>query len=277
MKKIGIQNLGLIVTNRCNLNCAHCMRGCKNNKDMSKEVIDATLSQITTIGNLCLCGGEITFALNTLNYIFDYIIKNHILLEEVTAVINGTNYSDDFLKLLDYINEYIETYSKEKAISHATFTISKDIYHLNEISKLKLLKQYLENIQNYQNSIHYAGIQPLIPNLKLFREGNAEYLDKSLTVKLRPIKLYSTYIGNDKKFDRENGLFYVGPLLTVNTDEIVTECDASLEHMQTKYNYGNVLNESIEVISLRKSKVLKPDSCYKHWCKEANRYETYNR
>ena len=47
--------------------------------------------------------------------------------------------------------------------------------------------------------------------------------------------------------------------------------------MQTKYNYGNVLNESIEVISLRKSKVLKPDSCYKHWCKEANRYETYNR
>ena len=44
MKKIYIQNLGMIVTEKCNLNCAHCLRGKCSDKVMSDEVIDATLS-----------------------------------------------------------------------------------------------------------------------------------------------------------------------------------------------------------------------------------------
>lgn len=274
MNKIGIQNLGLIVTNRCNLDCAHCMRGCKNNNDMKKDVIDAVLDQIKVINNLCLCGEEITFALNTLEYIFEGIIKRKIFIEDVTTVINGTNYSDEFLKLLEYINEYILKYSDNDHL-HTSFTISEDYFHLKEMGRLNIYRNYLKNVKKYEESIYFAGMQGLNPDLKLFREGNAEYLDSSLTTNLRPMKTWATYVGDNGKFDK-NGMFYVGPLVTINTDGIITECDASLEHMQTKYNYGNVLDDSIEEVMKIKSKIRKPDTCYKHWCEETEKYETYN-
>lgn len=277
MKKIGIQNLGLIITNRCNLNCSHCLRGCKNNNDMTKEVIDATLSQIKIIGNLCLCGGEITFATNTLSYLFESIIKNHIFIEEVTAVINGTNYNEDFLKLLDNINEYISKLTNNNNVSHATFSISKDNFHFNEIIRLNILKQFAENIIKYQESKHYIGRQILLPDLKLFREGNAEYLDKKITIKLRPMKTYATYVGKDNTFDKKNGLLYFGPLVTINTEGIITECDSSLEHMQKKYNYGNVLDTPLEKILLKRSRILKPDICQKKWNDETIKYQSYNK
>jgi MoaA/NifB/PqqE/SkfB family radical SAM enzyme len=108
MNKVYIQNLGMIITNKCNLNCSHCLRGCKNNKDMSKGVIEATLNQIVGIGNLCICGGEPTLALDVLEYIFSYIIDNRIFLNQVLITINGTNYSLEFLRLLNYIGDYIK-------------------------------------------------------------------------------------------------------------------------------------------------------------------------
>lgn len=40
MKKICISNLGMIVTEKCNLNCAHCMRVKCTNKVMSDVVIE---------------------------------------------------------------------------------------------------------------------------------------------------------------------------------------------------------------------------------------------
>ena len=67
MKKIYIQNLGMIITNKCNLNCEHCLRWEKcDNKSMSDKVIEKTLDQICAIGNLCICGGWITLALDKL-------------------------------------------------------------------------------------------------------------------------------------------------------------------------------------------------------------------
>ena len=90
MNKLRIQNLALIVTERCNLNCAHCLRGKCSNKVMSDEVIEKTLSQFSAIGNLAICGGEPTFAISQMEKIFSYIIDNKILVDQVTLVINGT-------------------------------------------------------------------------------------------------------------------------------------------------------------------------------------------
>lgn len=100
MNQVYIQNLAMIVTDNCNLNCAHCMRGKSCNNNMSKEVIKATLSQTKAIGNLNLCGGEPTLALDTIEEVFKYIIHNRILVNQISVVTNGTNYSLDFLTLL---------------------------------------------------------------------------------------------------------------------------------------------------------------------------------
>lgn len=277
MHRIGIDNCGCMVTNKCNLNCAHCMRGCKNNNSMQQGVIEAFFKQVVYIGNLCLCGGEVTLATETIKRLFDYIEKKNILLGQVTTVINGTNYSEEFLQLLDEINQYIKTSFDHSEESCATFTISDDEYHKSEIETLNLWKQYLENIQRYQQSIHFAGMQGLDPTLKLFREGNAESLDRSLTVPLKKINWYSTYIGQNNSFDEQNGILYVGPLVTFNTAGIITECDSSLEHMGNIYNYGSILTESLEEIIKRKSKVLRPCQCFESWRKEIIRYQRYNK
>lgn len=275
MKKICVQNLGMIVTERCNLNCDHCMRGGCSNKDMSDEVIEATLDQFLVIGNLSICGGEPTLALDRLEKIFSYIVEKIILVNRVSVVINGTIYSDEFLRLLDYIDSYIISYSK-KFEKRTEFAISWDKYHHSEIERLKLTKQYLENIKLYKSNRHFLDFYGL--NGKLFREGNASKLDSSLTVPLRPMRPLITYTGKDNKLDIENGLCNIGPIVCVNVNGTITECDASIINQETLYNYGNVLTDSIESVFLkRKALVLTPKKWNRETDRQMLRYESYDK
>lgn len=268
MKKVYIENLCMILTNKCNLNCRHCLRGPKDDTDISKEVIEATLNQIIAIHNLNICGGEVTLALDSLEYIFKYIVDNRILLDLVSITINGTNYSEDFLKLLEYIDSYIS--------DNVIFTISYDKYHLEEIERLGLLDKYIDNIEKYSTSKYYYGLRKLDSNLKLFREGNAEELDQSLTTPLRPIDIVVTYAGEKGIFDKENGLCNIAPLMTVNTEGIITEDNASFNHQSTIYNYGNVFDNSFEEVAIERGKILKPKKYEREKEKIIKRYTTYN-
>ena len=81
MKKCYIQNLALNITDNCNLECSHCLRGKSCNNNMSDDVIEATLSQVKGIGNLSINGGEPTLAIGQIEKIIDYILKNNILIE----------------------------------------------------------------------------------------------------------------------------------------------------------------------------------------------------
>ena len=153
MNKLYIQNLGLIVTEKCNLNCKHCLRGKCSNKVMSNEVIEATLSQISAIGVLHLEGGEPTLAIPTIEKILDYIIKNNILVDKVSTVINGTIYESRLIELYDYIQEYINRYNDETS----EIAVSFDKYHIEEIKRLNLLKDYLNNTSKYAETIYYYG------------------------------------------------------------------------------------------------------------------------
>jgi len=39
-----------------------------------------------------------------------------------------------------------------------------------------------------------------------------------------------TYVGKNGKLDIENGLFNIGPVITVNTNGIIAECDGSIKN-----------------------------------------------
>lgn len=262
-KKVGIQNLAMIATNNCNLNCGHCLRGCKNNKNMSKEVIAAALDQTISLGNLGISGGEITLALDVLENIFNYIIDNVIIVDNVTIAINGTNYSSDFLKLLDYMNEYINYYRQGV---HVNFEISDDIYHQQELERLNMVETYKENIKKYAESKYFYGLRKLDNRFKLWREGNAESLNQNLTSNLKPMDIVITYVGKFSRFDK-NGRCHMGPFVTVNPDGIITECDASIEHQQTLYNYGNVFDDTFEEVALKRGRIIKP----RKWLKETGK------
>lgn len=275
MKKIAVQNLAMIITSDCNLNCGHCLRGTKCSSKMKDEVISATLDQILMIGNLCICGGEPLLALDVLEKIFNYIIDHKIMVDEVSLVTNGTIYSTEFLLLLKEIDDYISLYQKTECSVH--FNISEDQYHKAERRRLNLEKKYIENCLKYQESKYFNTFNTLDPKLKLFREGNAVNLDSSLTVPLKQTRYILTYAGSPKKQDLENGFCNIGPLVAINQEGIMTECDGSEINQHTIYNYGNVLNTSIEYIALMYGKVVKPSKWNRETKKAILKRLTYNK
>lgn len=269
MNQVYIQNLAMIVTDNCNLNCAHCMRGKSCNNNMSKEVIKATLSQTKAIGNLNLCGGEPTLALDTIEEIFKYIIHNRILVDQISVVTNGTNYSLDFLTLLHSMRAYVPR-------KNILFQISCDTYHQQELKRLNMVDIYLENVKRYSDFQYFGGLHYLDKHLKLYREGNAKNLNPNLTVALKPIDIVVTYVGKASKYD-QNGLCNIDPCIAVNTKGIITEANASIEHQQTLYNYGDVFNDTFEEIALEKGKILKPKQWYRQTGKIIKKQMTYNK
>ena len=278
MNKLRIQNLALIVTEKCNLNCAHCLRGGCSDKVMSDDVIKATLDQFEFIGNLTICGGEPTLSLDRIEKILEYISKNKIFVGEISFTINGTIYSTDFLKLLDDMEPYLEF--DKSLLSPVIFGISLDKFHHDEVCRLNMEQQWFENIKKYTESKHFYDFRKI--ERKLFREGNAVNLDPEITIPLRPMPIYMSYykkgLFNIPKFDMNGGNCFIGPLITVNVDGIVTECDASLEHQRTIYNYGNIFDNTIEEICLSRNPILeKPKTFEKKLNKTLDRYFSYDK
>lgn len=269
MNKIVTTNLGLIITERCNLNCRHCLMGGATNKVMSNEVIEETLGQFKYIMNLAICGGEPTLALDRMKKIFSYVIENKILVDNVSITINGTIFSDEFLELLEQIENFINR-NHIKPVK-TSFRISYDIFHTEELKSLGLLDKYVENVEKYSKSPYFGGFAKL--GNKVFREGSAEKLDSRITVPFKPYKMLITYVGRKHELDTENGLCYIGPFITISPDGIVTECDASIQHQLNEYNYGSVLDNSIEEIFLNRNiSIVKPKRMYKCVNKEVKRY-----
>lgn len=246
MSKLYVQNLGLIVTERCNLKCKNCLCGGSFCRDMSDDVIATTLSQVDFIGNLCLCGREITLAILTVEGILTYIVDNMVALGTFSTIINGTIYSEEPLRLLDYINGYIPS---KKGYKNVMFGISKDVFHDDEVLRLGMGEQFIDNLQKYVKSPYFYSWREI--DKKLYREGSAVFLDESLIVPLRPYPIVYSYL-------RKKDVLKVGTLVCVNTDGVVTECDASIENQKLLYNCGSVMNENLADICTRIGTMVHP-------------------
>lgn len=272
MKKIAVQNLSLIITEQCTLQCAHCLRGSCSNRVMSDEVINATFDQIKTVGNLCICGGEPTLALDRLEKIIDVIIEKKVLVDAISIVINGTRYEGKFLELLKYFEDDVYSVGRKKKI---LFSISWDQYHHDEVRRLNMLKEYAENVMKYSESKYFYQLNRF--RGKIFREGRAENLAPNLTAPFIVMNNIISYIGKFGFEDRENGLCNIGPMVAVNTQGIITDCNASYEHQETIYNYGNVLTDSIEDVLLKDCVIVKPSRFYRCLGKEIKHYHNFNK
>lgn len=261
-----IQHLGITTNDDCNLDCAHCLKGKKCNNRISDEIIEKTLDQVDVIGGISLLGGEPTLAIPQIEKIISYIVDKHISLSCLSLTINGTIYSEELIRLLDYISEYINMKNS------VNFAISFDKYHKEEIIKLGLKEQFEESVNKYMQTKYFLGFRE--PELKWFREGNAVNLDDRVTVPLRPMPCVMSY-RNSKVVKGEKACL-IGPVVTINTKGIVTDCDASLINQETIYNYGNILEESLIDICSRRAEVV-PARKFDSKCKKLILgYDTYN-
>ena len=92
MDKVVFNQLIIEVTRRCNMSCAHCLRGDAQNVDILGIDIDNVLDQTEAIGNLAITGGEPTLNLKALQHIANGIAKRGIPVSRVEIVTNGLIY-----------------------------------------------------------------------------------------------------------------------------------------------------------------------------------------
>ena len=259
-----ILNLYLGITRLCTLECEHCLRGDRRNENMSLETIANVFKDVKEIDTLLLTGGEPLLAIKQIKEVLKQIRENNIKVHKTFIITNCTFLNEEIIKLLKEFSD----------ISKLELALSYDVFHYVELKRLKLLKDYIENTSKYAESVYYDGYYEI--HNKLFREGNAINLDKNLTVPLKPMKTFATYVGKNNIFDMNNGLCNIGPIVTINVDGTITESDASFKNQNTIYNYGNVLNESIiECLLRNKMKTVKPNKFERKVNKQIMKYFTY--
>lgn len=107
MKKILYRRVVLEITRRCQLKCAHCMRGDAQNLDMSEEIIDAFLEQTAGIERLFFTGGEPTLAVDKMRYVLEQMMEQDIPLYAIGYITNGVEFSEQQSDFLIKAHKYI--------------------------------------------------------------------------------------------------------------------------------------------------------------------------
>lgn len=267
MKNYYVDNLGIVITEKCNLNCKSCFRGDKQYRDISEDVIDAIFLQVRVIDILNICGGEPTLALDRIEYLFQKIMKEKVFVSNICITINGTIYSAKLMELCQSMNDYIKKMNPKGGV---LIYVSIDKYHLEEMKKRNISYQK----ENFYNNPYFAGIRKLDDNLKLFREGNAKNLDNNLTIPFRPMQTIILDCSKKCKLLTHK----IGPYVTINIDGTITEDDTTYEDQEMLYNYGNIKKDDLVKTLLNNgAKMVTNEVQYQVLRrKELKRFLTYN-
>ena len=87
--KAYIADLVIEVTRRCNMCCAHCCRGEAENIDITHEVIDRTLANLSGIGMLVFSGGEPSLNTEAIEYTLEVCKRKGISVSAFYVVTNA--------------------------------------------------------------------------------------------------------------------------------------------------------------------------------------------
>lgn len=127
-------NVVIEITRRCNMCCAHCLRGDAENVDIQKKYINAFLDSFSGrryIGTIVFTGGEISLNIPAIRYTLKAVKERNISVGSFYMVTNGKavdKMEDLALASLEWWN-----YCDEKDEYLCGLCISSDNFH-EEIS-----------------------------------------------------------------------------------------------------------------------------------------------
>ena len=115
------------VTRRCNMACAHCLRGEDECVDMSFNYLAKLASVTACIDQVCFTGGEPSLAVMQMRFFRELCQKKGINVYSFYVVTNGKQVSQEFLmEMLSWYSYCIECGGDPEACGLA---LSKDQYH----------------------------------------------------------------------------------------------------------------------------------------------------
>lgn len=219
--KVSCHSLVIETTRRCNMCCAHCMRGDAQDVDISEEVIDAALSKVESISSLTLTGGEPSLNVPAIRYIAKKIKELNIHLDSAYIVTNGKEVSNDF------IFACLELFMLADEQEFNGLALSHDMFHedipMENVSKLRQLAAFTGEDKNTDFD--------RVPLLDLGRARNLNSFAKR-----GPVHDTFTAIEDNGILDLSESMLVVA----VNGD-LLTECDYAYEDTDG-ICIGNVLH-----------------------------------
>lgn len=106
MRKYSCYELIIEVTRRCNMHCAHCLRGDTEDQDVSFKVIDNTLKHFDSIGTISFTGGEPSLNIQAIKHALTYCKKHRIQVDSFFIATNGLENMDNLIKVCDKWYDY---------------------------------------------------------------------------------------------------------------------------------------------------------------------------
>ncbi|MBO5344352.1 MAG: radical SAM protein [Clostridia bacterium] len=253
-KAVALLNAEIILTQKCNLACPHCMRGCSTNKEITPEALDGFLSKVCHIDQLSLGGGEIPLVPNAINLLTEKLKQHNVGVMRVDFASNGLFVNDEVLDALNNLKTYVEecrqktngfftpTTDKPDMPLYATFSF--DDFHIREILKTnRTYDDIFNNILRYKSRFGLDAIECRIAcDVDIINSGRAKDL-KTLIKKTKPLKpsdyAYPYYERKD--------LCLFGGILTLSTDGLVIPPNIPFED-EKALSFGDAKTDKLSQI-----------------------------
>lgn len=163
MKELYIKNLCIEITRRCNMRCAHCMRGDAESVDIPLRHISDLLRHVRHVHHFNITGGEPSLNVRAIRHILGRVRAYGITVNDFYIVTNGaaTSRSGEFIAACAALYEYQE--EKEQDSGHM-LEMSDDRFHdpAEHAVTLAALSPY-----------PFFGVRGQAERIFLFREGRS--------------------------------------------------------------------------------------------------------
>ena len=151
---INASSLILEVTRKCNLHCAHCLRGDAQCVDMSKSTIDKLMPMLGKVSSVTFTGGEPSFNTGIIEYFFKRFEETHSYVPSFFVATNGIGKE----RQLELCRILMEAYANmdEGDRECCGIAISRDEFHddsdVCNIAKALCFYDNSKDMSNQQNS-----------------------------------------------------------------------------------------------------------------------------
>lgn len=250
---LACSDLEIILTQKCNMLCEHCMRGDSVTKqDITEEVLDALFSKFCYIDNLALGGGEITLVPEVINLLTQKLKEHKVTVHHVNFTSNGTIATNEVLNALYNLREYVVSCDKlprlfeiqEKEVPmYVCFSL--DDYHLNQILNKNIqIETIFNNIAKFQLKFGEDAIQfRLECDIDVYNEGRAKNLPKSVNkINMNKILTHPYPVINLK-----NKALLIGNIICISTQGNVIPVNMPFDS-EKAFSFGNIKDDELPFI-----------------------------
>ena len=158
-----VSQLVIEVGRKCNLSCAHCLRGKSQDVTVDVDTVKKLINEFEFIGNITFTGGEPTLYSKEICEIIDYIVDNEKQIASFYIASNGTIFDADLMLKLCKFYGYVDEYFDGTEVS--AFDLSEDQFHTEINSSIKSLYKAFSFVTSRGN----------IADTGVINEGNASY------------------------------------------------------------------------------------------------------